>query len=252
MRGGTITDGGELDETDFIIYDELEKYESIAPCRLTRKQDRLQEPFIFFGKIIDVVKDPFGKSIRSIMYYEYVAFNEGIFQKTAKFNKFYIKSEINYNSQQYEPKYKINSTDFTIEQIPKEALEELKKFIETERLKTEDPSFCKTIYNAVNAELSLRESNTDTLFFREINKIEDNKKKIRLIQQHKQGEYRQLLVSINVIKQKLNAPASYHGHDGWTQGFNQNAYNKRTYDEELLKLLKEKEEIERNFSVSTN
>ena len=48
--------------------------------------------------------------------------------------------------------------------------------------------------------------NTETRFFREINKIEDNEKKIRLIQPDKQREYRQLLVSINIIKQKLNAP----------------------------------------------
>jgi hypothetical protein len=249
MRGGTITDGGELDETDFIIYDKLE-YESIAPCRLTRKQDRLQEPFIFFGKIIDVVKDPFGRTICSIMHYEYVAFNEGLFQKTAKFNEFYIKSVHNYTTGEYEPKYIINS-DFTIDQIPRDALRELKEFIEQQR--KNNPSFCKTIYNAVSEELSLRDNyNTKTSFVRRINRIVDNKKKIKLIQQHKQGEYRQLLVSINGIKEELSAPAN-HGYSRETYSFSQqNERRKNDLRVKLNKLVRNKEEIELKYSIFNN
>ncbi len=242
MRGGTITNGGELDKDDFIIDDNFETYGSIVPCRLTRKQNRLQEPFIFFGK-----------KIRGI-YYQYVAFNEGIFRKTAKFNKLYISDKYSYQSNAYEPNYDLQ--DVQISEIPKEALEELKKFIEKKRNRTnnsfEKNTFCNTIYEAVNEELSLRKSNTDTRFFREINRIEDNEKKIRLIQQHKQGEYRQLLVSINIIKQKLNASPSYHGHSGWTQGYNQNDHDKGQFREELTTLLKQKEDIEKEFPASTN
>lgn len=67
----------------------------------------------------------------------------------------------------------------------------------------ENQLFCKTIYNAVKDELG---PNNDTSFFRDINIIEDNEKKIRLIHPDKQYEYRELLVSINLKKQELNPP----------------------------------------------
>ena len=218
---------------------------------MTIKNDRFQEPYIFFSKQINVnttgTKNPFNPP--NLIHYKYVAFNDGkIFGKKARFNVLSIDANWNYPKTIYERLYFI--ADISIQEIPKDDLIQLKEFIERERLR--NSLFCKTIYNAVIEELYLRKNNTDTKFFREINKIEDNEKKIRLIQSHKQSEYRQLLVSINGIKQKLNAPPNYYGHDGWTQGFNQNNHTKTNYRLKLDRLLKEKEEIERNFSVSTN
>lgn len=173
---------------------------------------------------------------------------EKIFGKKARFNVLSIDAKWNYSKNIYERLYFI--ADISIQEIPKDDLIQLKEFIGIERLR--NSLFCKTIYNAVIEELYLRKNNTDTVFFREINRIEDKEKKIRLIQPDKQSEYRRLLVSINGIKQKLNAPTVDSGHYGWTHGFNQNSVIKKNYGSELYKLLKEKEEIERNFSVSTN
>jgi hypothetical protein len=292
MRGGTITNGGELDKDDFIIdvnisTDEIDSehvnygkhynlgwkntsrpliryniinFNDIEPCKFTRKNDKFQEPFIFFGKKIYgylhvINKIDYYVHSEPIVYYEYVAFNEGIVRKTAKFNKLYISKKFSYQSSaSYELDYDLQ--DVQISKIPKEELEELKKFIEKKRNRNnnsfEKNTFCKTIYNAVSEELSLRKSNTDTMFFREINRIEGNEKKIRLIQQNKQGEYRQLLFSINAIKQKLNAPANHHGHDGWTQGHNQYAYHKQQFSQELKELLEKKKEIESKYGIVNN
>jgi hypothetical protein len=253
MRGGTITDGGELDYSDFLILDDLANYNSIAPCKLTRKQDRLQEPFIFFGKKIYRLINPSNSKIfASIMCYEYVAFNEGIFQKTAKFNQLSIKSQYNFENSIYQPEYIIKSENFTIENIPIDALIKLKEFIEKQRQELRDPSFCKTIYNAVNDELALRNRyNTNTHFCREINKIEDNEKKIRLIQPHKQDEYRQLLVSISIIEKRLSSNNSNQQHSG-PNGSSFSASSKKEMEKRLAELLRQKHEIETQYSVSTN
>jgi hypothetical protein len=217
MRGGTITDGGELDENDFIIKEEklqigniveyenqyyspygqghnkityhILNYDNIQPCELIRKNDIFEEPFIFFGKKIHGTLVKGSKKVYSnkpIVYYEYVAFNKGRFSKTAIFNKLVIYEEYSHHIESTKRKYLINPDSyntssvhsdphFTIEKIPKEALEELNVFIERERL--QNLSFCKTIYNAVIKELYLRKNNTDTMFYREINRIEDHEKK---------------------------------------------------------------------------
>jgi hypothetical protein len=254
-----------LDKDDFIINkDKLTiDYDHIQPCELKRKNDGLQEPFIFFGKKIygKLVKDSKNEySNQPIVYYEYVAFNEGRFSKTAKFNRLVIYEEYSQYIRCPERKYLINpessnksvhsDPDFTIEKIPKEALEELKEFIERERERLRNSLFCKTIYNAVIEELHFRESNTDAKFFREINRIEDNEKKIRLIQQRKQGEYRQLLVSINGIKQRLLSTNSYKQKSG-PNGYPLPAAINNIRNE-LSELLRQKEEIENKFPASTN
>ena len=250
MSGGTITDGGELDKDDFIIGDNISNYESIDNCKLIRKNDRFEEPFIFVGKkiygtLVEGSKNKY--SDQPIVYYEYVAFNEGRFSKTAKFNRLYISNLWSYNTNTYELNYKIK--DVQISEIPKGALEELKKFIDKKRNRSnslfEKNTFCNTIYKAVDDELSNR------LYWpREINIINEREKQVELIKDVDiRPKYRDILIEIRKLQKLLNAPASHYGHDGWTQGFNQNAYNKRKYHEELRKLLKQKKKLIINILV---
>ena len=114
--------------------------------RLKRKNDKFNEPYIFFSPkirkdnypyVVDSINDSllFSHYVPT-MYYEYVAFNEGYtrFNKTAKFKKL-----------------EINNTAFNdvpISEIPKEALIQLRDFI-IEQRKQEDSTFCNTIYTAV-------------------------------------------------------------------------------------------------------
>lgn len=236
-----------------MILDDISNYDSINNFRLTRKQDRFQEPFIFFGKKIYRLINPSNSNIfTSIMCYEYVAFNEGIFQKTAKFNQLSIKSQFNFENRIYQPEYIIKSEYFTIDQIPRDALIKLKEFITNQRDELTDPSFCKTIYKAVIEELRLRNMyNTKTSFYRKINKIEDNEKKIRLIHPDKQSEYKQLLVSIDIIEQKLLSNMSNQQQSG-PNGSSFPASSKNEMKTKLNKLLRDKEDIESRFSASTN
>ena len=250
MRGGTITDGGELDKDDFIISGYLEKYNSIEPCKLTIKNDRFQEPFIFFGKKINEntkgTKTPFNPS--KLIHYKYVAFNYGkIFGKKARFNVLSIDANFNYNNKIYERLYFI--ADISIENIPKDDLIQLNEFIERERERLQNSLFCKTIYNAVIKELYLRKNNTDTMFYREINKIEDHEKKIRLIQPDKQDQYRQLLVSINVMKKKLVSNNSYKNKSGQNRYTSPDNTTTIRIRNELNAFVRQKEDIERRFSA---
>jgi hypothetical protein len=75
------------------------------------------------------------------VYHEYVAFNEGRFPKTAKFKQIQINKSFASNS------YSFPDVD-NIQQIPKEALTQLRDFI-LEQRNPEDPTFCNTILTAV-------------------------------------------------------------------------------------------------------
>ena len=245
-----------MDKDDFIISDYLEHYNSSEPCRLTRKQDRLQEPFIFFGKKIH---DLMNKQTRvdSIIYYQYVAFNEGIVRKTAKFNNLVIYQEHSHHIGGPERIYLINpeprvtllsDPDFSIIKIPRDALIELIKFIDQERKKYQ--SFCKTIYDAVIEELHLRDGNTETSFFREINKKHYFEKKINLINKSHQSYYRQILDSINIIEKELLSTNSNQQQSG-PNGFSFPAPRKNSMNKQLTELLRQKEDIESRFSAYT-
>ncbi len=76
------------------------------------------------------------------MYYEYVAFNEGRFSKTAKFKQ--VKINTSFVSNPY------SFPDVPISEIPPDALIQLRDFILQQRT-PEHPTFCNTIYNAVVA-----------------------------------------------------------------------------------------------------
>jgi len=126
--------------------------ENIQP-RLKRKNDKFNEPFIFFSPKIRKDNMPFVEHNKNAsllyshsiptMYYEYVAFNEGYtrFNKTAKFKKL----ELNNSS----------FPDVPILEIPREALIQLRDFILQQR--DQDPRFCNTIYTAIEAELQRRQ-----------------------------------------------------------------------------------------------
>lgn len=124
--------------------------EKIQP-RLKRKNDKFNEPFIFFSpkirednypSLIDKKNDwlLFSHYVPT-MYYEYVAFNEGYtrFNKTAKFKKLEINSSTAFNPYSY--------PDVSIRKIPENALIKLRNFIIEQR--QQDPTFCKTIFDAV-------------------------------------------------------------------------------------------------------
>ena len=165
MRGGDIDTDGELSSKDFLITDVIIKSEQlnhvqnssynyggfprplfhykivnnndIPPCILKRKNDRFQEPFIFFGKKIIgklIEGENLTYSNEPSMHYEYVAFNEGKFLKTAKFKQFTIRG--------------YSFPDVDISEIPKDALIELRDFIIEQRT-PEHPTFCNTILTEV-------------------------------------------------------------------------------------------------------
>ena len=186
MRGGDIDTNGILKDNDFLIKYKYEMNgnlmnnykkrsdgytvlksdidtEKIQP-RLKRKNNIFAEPFIFFSPKIrednlpSIIKETNGLIVYSskvpTMYYKYVAFNEGRFSKTAKFKQVQINN-ITYVGNSY------SFPDVQISEIPKEALEELKEFIEKKRKRNnnsfEKNTFCNTIYNAVIEELRLRD-----------------------------------------------------------------------------------------------
>jgi hypothetical protein len=118
--------------------------------RLKRKNDKFNEPFIFFSPKIRTDNMPvivdnkndwllFSHYVPT-MYYEYVAFNEGYtrFNKTAKFKQVQI------NNFMFNP---YSFPDVQISDIPMEALIQLRNFIIEQR--QQDPTFCKTIFDAV-------------------------------------------------------------------------------------------------------
>ena len=173
MRGGDIDVDGELTPNDFLIkysyetknisngyrmgtmgYEVLKNNLDISKItpRLTRKNDIFDEPFIFFCP--KIINNHLNIHIQTtnmityhhnlpIMYYEYVAFNEGRFSKKAIFKKlgYIIRLNSSYDKN-------IEDVD-NISDIPKEALIKLRDFIIKQR--QQDPTFCKTIYNAVVA-----------------------------------------------------------------------------------------------------
>jgi len=182
MRGGMIDDDGELSKEDFLIdvtiidkignlmsnhglrstgYKVLKSdidTKKIQP-RLKRKNDIFDEPFIFFSPKIREDNLPhivmerndwllFSKSVPT-MYYEYVAFNEGRFSKTAKFKQ--VQININFERNLY------SFPDVPISEIPQDALIQLRNFIIEQR--TSHPTFCNTIYTAVEAELQRKQQN---------------------------------------------------------------------------------------------
>jgi hypothetical protein len=165
MRGGDIDTDGILSSKDFSITDvkitsnqlnivpnssynyggfprplfhyKIVNNNDIPPCILKRKNDRFQEPFIFFGKKIIgklIEGENLTYSNEPSMYYEYVAFNEGRFSKTAKFKQFTIRG--------------YSFPDVDISEIPKDALIELRDFIIEQRT-PEHPTFCNTILTEV-------------------------------------------------------------------------------------------------------
>jgi len=172
MRGGDIDVDGKLSKEDFLIkynYEEMgnlmSNYElrsdgykvlksdidtkKIQP-RLKRKNDIFDEPFIFFSpKIREDNLSPLIDSNNEwlvyshkvpTMYYEYVAFNEGRFQKTAKFKQVQINTSFVSNPYSF--------PDVQISEIPQDALIQLKNFILEQRT-PEHPIFCNTILTAV-------------------------------------------------------------------------------------------------------
>ena len=175
MRGGDIDTDGILTLNDFLIkynYEErgslMNNYEKrsngykvlkndidtekIQP-RLKRKNDIFDEPFIFFSPKIRKDNYPslidnknnwllFSHKVPTI-HYEYVAFNEGRFPKTAKFKQLQINTSL---SNRY------SFPDIEISEIPKDALIKLRDFILQQRT-PEHPSFCNTIYTAVEQKL---------------------------------------------------------------------------------------------------
>ena len=124
-------------------------FDKISPCRLKIKNDRFQEPFIFFGKTIygtlNIINGiNYYISAEPIVHYEYVAFNKGFPPlKTAGFKKIGIHPH-SYASSNYSYSF----PDAEISEIPKEALIQLRNFI-LEQRNPEDQTFCKTIFNAV-------------------------------------------------------------------------------------------------------
>ncbi len=135
-----------------VFHYKIVNYNDIQP-RLKRKKDLFQEPFIFFGKKIIgklIEGENLTYSNEPSMYYEYVAFNEGRFSKTAKFKKLEIKNS------SFNP-YSFPDVDINI--IEKEALIELGIFILQQR--QQDPTFCKTIYTAVEAVVSPQQQNNE-------------------------------------------------------------------------------------------
>jgi hypothetical protein len=160
MRGGTITNGGELSKEDFLIenvkiveknnneggisrarYFNIEGFDEIENCKLVIKNNFFKEPFIFFCKTTDRPNVSFTPSV----HYKYVVFNEGIFLKTVKFKEVIL--EINRMD------FSINYTfpDVDISNIPISALEHLKEFISNQRIT--DPTFCSKLYSVVEIEL---------------------------------------------------------------------------------------------------
>jgi hypothetical protein len=82
------------------------------------------------------------------MYYEYVAFNEGRFSKTAKFKQVQINTSFVSNPYSF--------PDVEISEIPQYTLIQLRDFILEQRT-PEHPIFCNTILTAVEAELQRRQ-----------------------------------------------------------------------------------------------
>jgi hypothetical protein len=112
------------------------------------KNDRFQEPFIFFGKNIygelhTINKKKYYLHYEPTVYYEYVAFNKGFPPfKTAGFKK------VNINMVALGEDYHYSFPDIIISEIPNDALIQLRNFISEQRT-SEHPTFCNTIYTAV-------------------------------------------------------------------------------------------------------
>jgi len=182
MRGGDIDTDGILTANDFLIKDvnisteeiylnrsnhnkhqslghntsrpltrfSIKNFSEISPCRLKIKNDRFQEPFIFFGKKIhgelNVINEiDYYVHFEPIVHYEYVAFNKGFPPfKTAGFKKIIISP----SSMLFDYIYSFPDID-NISEIPQEALIQLRDFIFVQRRTPEHPTFCNTILTAV-------------------------------------------------------------------------------------------------------
>ena len=121
--------------------------------RLKRKNDKFNEPYIFFSPKIKNDRLPtiinetndwilYSHNVPT-MYYEYVAFNEGYtrFNKTAKFKQVKITNSSIGNHYSF--------PDILISEIPNNALIQLRDFILKQRIERNDSTFCNTIYTAV-------------------------------------------------------------------------------------------------------
>lgn len=221
--------------------------EKIQPI-LKRKNDKFNEPYIFFSPKIR--KDNFPSLIDNkndwllfshyvpTMYYEYVAFNEGYtrFNKTAKFKQV----QINKNSS-----FPYSFPDVPISDIPKDALIQLRNFLDKKRDPESDifekTTFCKTIYDAVIDEIGLGKMR----FKRHINILQEQEQLYE-----KLGEdaeiYKDIIKKMKNIQSEIRSIQSEQlsGPDGFS--FPRNI-RKQNYDYSIL--YERKKKIELNHGI---
>ena len=157
IRGGEAEGTGTIELGDFFIKNYSTTVNKIVvgqytnpnsfntsdiPDVLIKKNNFSSEPYLFFGKP-DYIPIRKNYNINHYpLYYYYVAYNRGFGPlKTANFKTNYTKNN------------DIKKID--INEIPEIYLLSLKKFLDEKRIS--NPSFCDTIYAAVEQELSRRE-----------------------------------------------------------------------------------------------
>ena len=218
-----------------IITYKILNYDNIQPCELIRKDDIFEEPFIFFGKKIHgtLVKGSKNEySNQPIVYYEYVAFNEGRFSKTAKFNRLYI----------FNDKYKLEGVP--IFKIPKDAVIQLGNFLDKKRdLKSdiyEKTTFCKTIYDAVIDEIR---SIKMGLFARNINILQEQEQLYEKLGEDAE-RYRDIIKQMNNIQSEIRSIQSEQlsGPDGFPRPT-------RSLNTDYSRLYKQKKNIELKYGI---
>jgi len=178
MRGGTITDGGELDDKDFLLENRVyyknelidgnyieggnadSKYLFIphnTPKIIDKYKKWSDEPYLFFDipdyfKIASFIETNNTKTYteqyktyKYPIYYSYVAYNRGILKGFKKA----IFKHYTYNPDDGTH----NIFDVNISNIPIKELEKLRDFLNRRRTYTNQlfvkPKFCNTIYKAV-------------------------------------------------------------------------------------------------------
>ena len=132
------------------------------------------------------------------MYYKYVAFNEGRILKTAKFKKIEITT-LDYLN------YSYSFPDVRISEIPIDALRQLKEFIDNKRNPSstifEKTTFCKTIYNDVIHEISLRNTG---MVKRNINSLQEKQRFNNKFGKNAE-RYKEIINQINKIKSEIDS-----------------------------------------------
>ena len=103
-----------------------------------------QEPYLFFGPESTKMRTNGQITHPNYRYYNYLVFNGGFRNpKEAIFKKLgYIEISDN--------EYEKNIEDVLISEIPRDALDKLKDFLDKQR--KQYPSFCNTIYTAVETQ----------------------------------------------------------------------------------------------------